>query len=122
MTSDTFLDAIGGKASLVSALGFLLIGIFQFRYSRHLAAFAAKLQQVGKRQEIEFAWLHTKRAEVIAQLYGKLVDMRDALLHLKTVKRVINELPLGPDESQARRDKAQRQAEDIEKKLVNLIN
>lgn len=79
---NTILNAIGGKASLVSALGFLFVAIFQYRYSRNLAKVTHELGIVSKRQEIIFNSLHQRRAEIIAKLYKKLILLNNTLMRL----------------------------------------
>jgi len=82
----TFWYALGGTATAVSALGALFAYIIQHRLNLRLADYNAQLsknlttlsnelQRNSKRQEIEFSWLHAKRAETIAELYGRLATV-----------------------------------------------
>jgi len=86
MDWQTFIDAIGGRTSLVSAVGFLFVLIFQYRYGRNLARVTHELGIVSKRQEIIFSSLHQRRAEIIAKLYEKLVLLNNTLLRLSIYK------------------------------------
>lgn len=90
MTWDILIKAIGGYGSLVSALGVLCVLWFQYRYNkqlgvdnaalqRELAIVTAELAAIGKRHEIAFGALHNKRAEVIAELYQKIVLINSML-------------------------------------------
>jgi len=81
-----FWYAFGGTASALSALGALFAYIIQHRLNlaladynaqlqRNLTTLSNELQRISKRREIEFSWLHTKRAETISELYGKLANV-----------------------------------------------
>lgn len=94
---EDILRTLGGMAILVAALAWLAKKLLtallskdlerfksELQYSSqiNLESFKASLQREAQRQAVEHAALHAKRAELIAELYSRIVCLYDEFLGL----------------------------------------
>lgn len=78
------LSAFGGTAAALVIAGFLSKAIYEHWLRKDFKRFERKLDDISKRQEIEFQWIHTKRADVIADIYARIVKAETQLGTLQT--------------------------------------
>jgi hypothetical protein len=86
-----FLKIFGGSAALLCLAGWLFRQFILHRLKKDLSTFNSKLDEklewfkselsiISKRYEITFSKLHQTRADVIAELYEKLIDAKRAIV------------------------------------------
>jgi hypothetical protein len=66
-------STVGGGAVLLSAAAWLIKTALTSKLTRDTEEFKAQLQKIAVEHQVRFSKLHEKRAEVIADLYERLV-------------------------------------------------
>lgn len=85
------LLAFGGTALLIAALAWLARSIVLHVLSKDLEKFKHSLQMEAAQFKTTWDLLHAKRAELIAELYGKLVDFNEAAKSFTSVAEYSDE-------------------------------
>ncbi len=70
-----WLSSFGGTGAALLIAGFLSKALYEQWLKKDFKKFERKLNDISKRQEIEFSWLHQERAKVIVEIYGRFSDM-----------------------------------------------
>jgi hypothetical protein len=70
-----YLTSLGGTATALLGAGFLGRTLIEQWFRKDFKRFEAKLDQVASAEQTKFSWLHTKRAETVSELYGKLAKV-----------------------------------------------
>jgi DNA-directed RNA polymerase subunit F len=76
---EIILASIGGTAVLFTAVGWLVKSIISQFLEKDLERFKADLARSAYEHQITFGKLHEKRAEIIADLYAKIVALQNSV-------------------------------------------
>ena len=97
MVWEDVLRTLGGTAILVAALAWLSKSLLSTLLSkdlenfktdlqgtsqRSIESYKATLQLESQRHQIEYSALHSKRAELVAELYSRVVDLHEQVIGL----------------------------------------
>jgi hypothetical protein len=146
-TFQEIIIAVGGNATLLIVLGFLARSLMQTWLAKDVKKFEtdlqgaatsqlerlksdlkaqgdisieqlkSRLQQATIEHQVRFAKLHEKRAEVISEMYERLVDAEQEGRRFVTVEGY----PAGTDEERATRQKARQKTQDTMYGLSSFI-
>jgi hypothetical protein len=73
------ISSIGGSAVLFAAVAWLARSVVKHFLDRDLANFKLKLERASYEHQIRFSKLHEIRAQIIAELYGRLFEFHWAV-------------------------------------------
>jgi hypothetical protein len=76
------IRTLGGMAILVAALAWIAKALLTTLLSKDLEQFKSSLKIEAQRRSIEFSNLHAKRAELIADLYSRMMLLHKGILSL----------------------------------------
>jgi hypothetical protein len=69
--------AFGGSAALIGAVAWLIRSLTVHILSKDLENFKTKLQSAAYEHQVRFTKLHERRAEILADLYSKIVVLHN---------------------------------------------
>lgn len=98
----TFLAALGGTATALIILGSFGKFLFEHWFNKALKRYDAELKDKLSKEKARFDWLHVKRAEAIAAVYGKLAEADNALINLPIRLRLLKKYKGSEDEGKTK--------------------
>lgn len=73
------ISSIGGSAALFAVVAWLARALIKHFFERDLVSFKLNLEKVSFEHQIRFSKLHEIRAQIIADLYGRLYEFHWAV-------------------------------------------
>ena len=96
MDWNIFFSAFGGTTTALPIAAYLSNAIYQHWLKKDFKRFEQKLDDISRRQEIQFSWLHQERAKVITEIYAMIANANSLSKSIHAQHRVFETEPLAP--------------------------